>query len=198
MEKLQSLIANIEKHIELSSKEKTLIASRWEVFNVKKRQVLLVPGTVAVHKYFVLKGSLRQYFVDSQGIEHTTIFGLEGWWVSDACSFLKGTEAKFYIEAMEDSEIAAIRKEDLDELFLLVPSLNVFFRKLYQNAVSAKDERILHMLSSKAEDRFMRFLEKYPELESRIPQYYIASYLGITPEFFSRMKSRVAQDISRK
>lgn len=197
MENLDCLIESIEKHIELTRKEKLLILSRWEVLTIKKKQILLAPGTVAVYKYFVVKGSLRQYFVDDDGIEHTTIFGLEGWWVSDIGSFLKATEAKFYIETMEDSVIAAIKKEDLDELFVLVPKLNVFFRKMYQNAVSAKDERILNMLSSNAEDRFVKFLEKYPDLESRIPQYYIASYLGITPEFFSRMKSRVVQTVKK-
>lgn len=193
MGEFQKLFENIERHVDLSSCEKSVLASRLSVIHAKKRQVLLSPGTIGVFKYFILKGSLRQYFVDDDGVEHTTILGTEGWWISDINSFLNNTEAKFHIETMEDSEIAVLAKDDMEELFVLIPQLNVFFRKLYQSAVAAKDERILQMLSSKAEDRFLRFLEKYPDLDSRIPQYYIASYLGVTPEFFSRMKSRLVQ-----
>lgn len=185
------LLHSINQHVEISKEEVQKMIPYFNVVPVKKRQILLSPGDTVVPKFFVISGSIRQYLVTDNGIEHTIIFSLEGWWLTDLGSFLEDQKGKYYIEAMEDGEVAMISKANFDQLFEDFPALNIYFRKLYQKAVMAKDTRILNMLSNKAEDRFLQFVEKYPSLMQRIPQYIIASYLGVTPEFFSRMKSKL-------
>lgn len=184
---------SINQHVEITKEEVANMLPYFNVIPVKKKQILLSPGDTVVPKFFVISGSIRQYLVTDSGIEHTIIFSLEGWWLTDLGSFLEDQQGKYYIEAMEDGEVAAISKANFDQLFEDFPALNIYFRKLYQKAVMAKDTRILNMLSNKAEDRFLQFAEKYPTLMQRIPQYIIASYLGVTPEFFSRMKSKLSQ-----
>jgi CRP-like cAMP-binding protein len=102
-----------------------------------------------------------------------------------------GERSKYYVEALEDSEIFVITKERLEELFTQIPVLNIYFRKLYQNAIVSQNDRLLNILSTKADERYLRFIKKYPTLEGRLPQYHIASYLGVTPVFLSKMKTRI-------
>jgi CRP-like cAMP-binding protein len=139
----------------------------------------------------VLSGCLVQYYLDDNGTQHTLIIAPEGWWTTDLPSFLMGQASRYHIEALEDSEVLIISKEALDKLLVTIPSLNIYFRILYQNAIMAQEERLLNVLSTKVEERYLRFQKKYPQLENRVPQYWIASYLGVTPEFFSRVKSRL-------
>ncbi|GLB50517.1 Crp/Fnr family transcriptional regulator [Neptunitalea lumnitzerae] len=195
MDGFQVLLESLSNYIDLTDREKALIVSRLRYEKVKKKEILLRTGAVATQKMFMLNGILRQYIVNDEGIEHTSIFAVKGWWFSDIDSFVNEAPAKFCIETMVDSEIIFLSKQDLDDLYLRIPKLNVFFRELYQRAVSAKDERILNMLCSKAEERYEQFLRRYPNLEGKIPQYHIASYLGVTPEFFSRMKSQRSKTV---
>jgi CRP-like cAMP-binding protein len=152
---------------------------------------LVQPPDITIYEHFVITGCLVQYYLNDDGIQHTLLFAPEGWWTTDLPSFLTGQEARYYIEALEDSELLIISKESLDKLLIKVPLLNNFFRILYQNAIMAQEERLLNVLSTKVEERYLRFMKKYPQLQNRIPQYLIASYLGVTPEFFSKVKSRI-------
>ena len=111
--------------------------------------------------------------------------------MTDLQSFLTKQESKYPIQALEDSELLIIQKDALDKLLNEVPALNSYFRKLYAGAIIGNKERLLNVLSTKVEERYLRFVKKYPQLENRVPQYLIASYLGVTPEFFSRVKSKL-------
>lgn len=186
-----ALIQEIKKHIDLTTEEEELITTAFRYKKVRRNQVLVQPPDIAIYEHFVISGCLVQYYLDDNGIQHTLLFAPEGWWTTDLPSFLTGQEAKYHIEALEDSELLIISKQLLDKLLIKIPSLNNFFRVLYQNAVMAQEERLLNVLSTKVDERYLRFVKKYPQLQNRIPQYLIASYLGVTPEFFSKVKSRL-------
>lgn len=186
-----ALIQEIKKHSDLTTEEEELITTAFRYKKVRRNQVLVQPPDIAVYEHFVVSGCLVQYYLDDNGIQHTLLFAPEGWWTTDLPSFLTGQEAKYHIEALEDSELLIISKQLLDKLLVKIPSLNNYFRVLYQNAVMAQEERLLNVLSTKVDERYLRFIKKYPQLQNRIPQYLIASYLGVTPEFFSKVKSRI-------
>ena len=186
-----ALIQEIKKHIDLTTEDEELITLAFRHKKVRRNQVLVQPPDIAMYEHFVVRGCLVQYYLDDNGIQHTLLFAPEGWWTTDLPSFLTGQESKYHIEALEDSELLIISKQLLDKLLVKIPALNNFFRVLYQNAVMAQEERLLNVLSTKVEERYLRFVKKYPQLQNRLPQYLIASYLGVTPEFFSKVKARI-------
>lgn len=186
-----TLLQNIRKHIPLSDSEADLISSLLQVRKIRKNQLLVEPPLPSGAEHFVSKGCLRSYYLTNDGTEHTLSFAIEGWWMTDLQSFFTGEPAKYHIESLEEGEVFMLKKEHLDELYLQIPALNIYFRKLYQNSIISQTERLLNVLSTTADERYIRFIKKFPALESRLPQYLIASYLGVTPEFFSKIKSRI-------
>lgn len=186
-----ALLREFKKHISLTAEEEELIAESFRYKKVRRNQLLVQPPDVALHEHFVISGCLAEYYLDDNGTQHTLLFAPEGWWTTDLPSFLSGQASKYHVETLEDSELLMISKEALDKLLDKVPILNNYFRILYQNAIIGLQERTLNVLSTKVDERYLRFLKKYPQLENRLPQYLIASYLGVTPEFFSRVKSKM-------
>ncbi|HEY1163796.1 MAG TPA: Crp/Fnr family transcriptional regulator [Chitinophaga sp.] len=186
-----ALLQAFKKHINLTAEEEALITESFRYKKVRRNQLLVQPPDIALHEHFVISGCLVEYYIDDNGTQHTLLFAPEGWWTTDLPSFLSGQASKYHIETLEDSELLMISKESLDKLLAEVPILNNYFRILYQNAIIGLQERTLDVLSTKVEERYLRFLKKYPQLENRLPQYLIASYLGVTPEFFSRVKSKM-------
>lgn len=160
---------------------------------LRKRQYLLQAGDVSLYENFVLKGCLRAYTVDNDGTEHIVMFAVEGWWVSDLYSFLAGTPATQNIDALEDTEVFSIEKNDLEKLYQQVPEFNRMFRILLQNAFVAQQQRIIGSISQTAEEQYTSFSTKYSTLEQRIPQNQVAAYLGVTPETLSRIRKQQAK-----
>lgn len=185
------LIQELKRHVDLTAADEEVITKSFRYKKVRRNQYLVQPPDVALYEHFVVSGCLFQYYLDDDGIQHTLIFAPEGWWMTDLQSFLMKQESKYFIQALEDSEVLIIAKEVFDRLLKDVPALNSYFVMLYQKAIIGQNERLLNVLSTKVEERYFRFLKKYPQLENRVPQYLIASYLGVTPEFFSRVKSKL-------
>lgn len=186
------ILKNIREHITLSEYDAELFTSYLNVRKIRKNQLLVEPPYPANAEHFIKKGCLRNYFLDDNGVEHTINFGMEGWWMTDLQSFFTGEPAKYHVEALEEGEVLTLKKEDSEELFKKIPAFNTYFRILYQNSIISQQERLLNVLSTTAEERYLRFVKKYPTLENRVPQYLIASYLGVTPEFLSKIKARIA------
>ena len=186
------LLENISRHIQLTDDEVEYFKSILHHRTLRKRQYLLQAGDVCRFENFVNKGCLRAYTVDDKGEEHIAMFGIEGWWISDLYSFHTGAPAKQHIDALEDSEVFSIEKNDLEKLYLRVPRFDRFFRVLLQNAFVANQNRILASISQTAEEQYLAFVKKYPSLEQRVPQHQIASYLGITPETISRIRKQLS------
>jgi CRP-like cAMP-binding protein len=128
--------------------------------------------------------------VDDSGQEHILMFGIEDWWIADMYSLTTGNPALTNVDALEDSELLLIDRNDYEDLMLKVPVLEKVFRIKLQRAFVAHQRRLIENMSLPAEERFKNFSEQYPLLVKRIPQKYIASYLGITAESLSRIRKQ--------
>lgn len=187
------IIKNIEKHISLTSEERSFFTSILRPKTLHRKDFLLRAGEVCRHENFINKGCLRAYTIDGKGNEHIVMFAPEDWWTSDMYSFLTQTPASYHIDALEETEIWQIEKADLERLYDRVPKFNKLYRLLLQNAFVAQQQRISQNLSDSAEIRYQLFLSKYKGLDQRIPQKQIAAYLGITPEFLSMLRRKLSQ-----
>jgi CRP-like cAMP-binding protein len=159
---------------------------------LRKRQYLLQEGDICKYTSFVEKGILRTYTVDDKGAEHILQFSPEGWWVADLYSFLTQEPSVFNIEALEDCELLLITKPSWDTLLEKIPAFERYFRILIQNNLIATQRRLMGTLSETAEEQYIKLTHAFPECVQRVPQHMIASYLGITPETLSRIRSQMA------
>lgn len=188
------ILKNISRFINLNEGEKNFFTSLLKVKKLRKRQFLLQEGEVGRYQYFIKKGCLRTYTIDDKGQEHIIQFAIEDWWTGDMYSFLTQTPAKLNIEAIEDSELFCIDNPSLEILYHKVPKFERFFRLLLQNAFIANQSRIIESMSLTADERYCKFIERYPAMERRLPLKHIASYLGITAESLSRIRNRYVKN----
>ncbi|WP_417611909.1 Crp/Fnr family transcriptional regulator [Owenweeksia hongkongensis] len=188
---MQLLIQHIQEQVSLSDEESHLISQTFTSKVLDKKEMLLFKGDVSNHMRFIEKGCLRAYNIDDAGNEHILQFGIEGWWVNDLFSCITQQPAQGFIQALEPSRILQIHRESLDELFKTVPVMERFFRLKIQSAYVALQERTIHSMSKTAEQRYLDFRNKYRNIEQRVPQYMVASYLGITPEHLSSLRKKL-------
>lgn len=188
---------NISRWIGLSDEEMDFFTSRLIFRKIRRRQYILQEGDICKHYTFVNKGCLRLYSVDENGFEHVLQFAPEDYWVADIESFHQETQTSLYIEALEPSEILQITRTDLAKTFLKHPSFDRVFRIMMENAFIGLQKRVLQNISSTAEERYLTFVEKFPQLINRLPQKQIASYIGITPEFLSNIRKVLRQKSSK-
>ena len=185
------LIANILKHVALSPQEQELFLSKTETLHYKAKTILLNAGEVCKNSYFVNSGVLRSFNINDNIVEHVMSFACQGWWISDMYSLISQKPGNLFIEVIEDAEVVLLSKENQEQLYHDIPKLERFFRILTENALVANQQRIMDNLSLSAEERFEKFSKKYPSLIQQVPQKQIASFIGVTPEFFSKMKSKM-------
>jgi CRP-like cAMP-binding protein len=165
--------------------------SKTETKNVKAKTILLSSGEIAKHTYFVNSGILRSFNINDNIIEHVLHFACEGWWIGDMYSYISEKPGNLFIEVLEDAEIVSISKENHQLLYHEIPKLERFFRILAENSLVSHQERLMDNLSLTAEERFEKFCAKYPTLIQKVSQKQIASYIGVTPEFLSKLKKRL-------
>ena len=183
------ILKNLSRFITLTPEEESYFTSLLKVKRLKKKQYLLQEGDIVRFDYFVNKGCLRTYTIDEKGLEHIVQFSIEDWWTGDMYSFLTQKPARYTIDAIEDTELLCLERASLEELYIKVPKFERYFRLLLQNAFVSLQERIIASLSQPADERYCTFINKYPNMEKRLPLKQIASYLGITPESLSRIRS---------
>jgi CRP-like cAMP-binding protein len=187
------LISSISRHISLTAEEIAFFTSLLKSKFLANGEFLLREGDICKHESFVVKGCLKTYYLDENGLEHIIDFSIEEWWADDLYSLLTQTASKSNIKAIEDTDILQIGKTDLELLYQKIPKFERFFRILFQNAYIAQRDQINLALSASAEERYILFLKKKPYAEKRFSQKDIASYLGITPQFLSTLKKRLGQ-----
>lgn len=161
---------------------------------LRKKRFLLQDGDACIYTTFVEKGLLRSFIIDDKGNEHILQFGMQGWWVADLYSFLTGEPSEYNIEALEDSELLLITKPSWDLLLKEVPAFERYFRILIQNSLIATQRRLLGTMSTTAEERYTKLLQQFPDIVQRVPQHMIASYIGVTRETLSRLRSQLASE----
>ncbi|PSK83775.1 Crp/Fnr family transcriptional regulator [Prolixibacter denitrificans] len=184
------LLYYLNNWVDITEQEEAIILSAFEPTSIKKKKDLLVPGEVCRYVYFVTKGGLRSYFVDSKGVEHIYQIRLDNSWISDLESFFSQRPSKYYIEAMEDTQMLRISHERLEQLYHEVPKLERYFRILFQKAYINALERLNATMWESAVERYNDMLKEHSDIFQRVPLTYIASYLGITPESLSRIRKK--------
>lgn len=191
---MQALIRHFQEYIPFTEEEIKLLEPRVQTRRIKRRQMILQEGFVCRHYSFVVEGCFKMYGVDDKGFEHNIQFAAEGDWIADIGSFHTQKPSKLFIEALENAEIIQIEQPNLYFLYLNIPKLDRIFKVLIENKFVELQNRVLQTFSSTAEQRYLSFLEQYPTLANRLPNTQIASYLGITPEFLSKIR----RDLSKR
>ncbi|WP_213279697.1 Crp/Fnr family transcriptional regulator [Chryseobacterium indologenes] len=190
------ILKNISRHISLTNQEKSYFLSLLKEKKVVKKELILQQQQACKEINFVQTGILRAFHMDTTGKESTIMFAVSDWWITDMYCFINQKPAMLNIEALEDSSILQLQKDHLDDLYHKIPKFERFFRIMMQNAYIREQLRTIENLSLPAEERYYNFLQKYPEAVKRIRQKQIASYLGITPEFLSLIKSKQKNSFS--
>lgn len=186
----QNLINHINRFVALTDEETEILTSYLKPKSLKKKEFLLIEGAICKANYFVKKGCFRLYFINEKGAEQILQFGIENWWITDLASLEYQSPSQFFIQALENGEVDVLEKRHEEELFEKVPKLERYFRIVLQKSYAASLRRIKIFSSQTAEERYTNFNNSFPEFVQRIPQYMLASYLGFTPEFLSKIRAK--------
>jgi CRP-like cAMP-binding protein len=186
----EPIITYVQKFVRLTPEEANVFSGGFKEVKIKKKQLIVQPGFVARHRYFVLKGALRAYVVGEDGQEHSIQLAIEDWWISDYNSYMFQQPASMFVVAVEDSIVLQVSFEEETALKAANYKFETFFRMIAERATASMQRRLIANLVHAAEDRYNLFLEKYPHMVNRFPQYVIASYLGMTTEFLSKIRNR--------
>jgi CRP-like cAMP-binding protein len=185
----QPLIDYITKKVGVSPEEAELFVSFFKLTKVKKRQFIIQPDFVAKYRNFVLQGALMGYVVADEGQDHIIQLAIEDWWISDYNSYIFQQPATMFVTALEDSVILQLEYADEQKLKAMNHKYETFFRIMAELSFAGMQRRIISNLTKTAEERFNEFEDRYPQLSIRFPQYVIASYLGMTTQYLSKLRN---------
>ena len=185
------ILNNVAKHIQLTRDEEQHFLSLLRPVTIKRKHLLLREGDNCKFSAFVTRGVLRSFNIDESGVERVLAFAPVDWWIGDLYSFFSDQPAILSIDALEETEALLLMKADQEKLYEQVPVFERYFRIAIQNSLVANQQRLLDNMVLSAEDRYLKFCKRYPTLINTVPQKDIAAYLGITPEFFSKMKNEM-------
>ncbi|WP_116790601.1 Crp/Fnr family transcriptional regulator [Flavobacterium psychrotrophum] len=182
---------HLEKFIEISDEEFQEVLPYFTQAHLKKKETIMEKGQICNYHYFVLEGCLRKFFINDKGVEHTTEFAIETWWITDNIAYEHLLQSEFSIQAVERSEILMISHAAQEELLTMHPKMERYFRFVYQRAYAASQMRIKYLYDYTREELYLHFCKKHPYFIQRIPQYLIASFLGFTPEYLSELRRKM-------
>ncbi|KQR93250.1 cyclic nucleotide-binding protein [Chryseobacterium sp. Leaf180] len=183
--------SHLKKLINISDEESASVSAFFQVLEVKKRENLMSDGELCKFKYFVLSGCLRKFFVNEKGVEQTTEFAIENWWLADNFAFEQQAKSTFNIQAVEKTTLVMIDFHSQELLLQKHPVMERYFRIVYQRAYAASERRIRYLYEMTREELYVNFSTLYPWFIQRIPQYLIASFLGFTPEYLSEIRKKL-------
>ena len=187
-----TVIANFERFVVLNDAERQAIIDRFHIKQVRKKQMLVQPGFVCGYRTYVVEGAIRAFFICSNMQEHNIALAVDDWWITDYSSYHFQQPASMFLEAVEASTILQISYQDEEDLLREFPVFERFFRIVTQRSFARLQQRLMNNLSQRAEERYDDMVRKYPKLVARFPQYVIASFLGMTTEFLSKIKRKQA------
>jgi CRP-like cAMP-binding protein len=183
------IIAYIQKYVALTPEEASYFASCFTEVKIKKRQMMVQPGFTATRRNYVLNGALRSYVVNDAGQEVTIAFAVKDWWITDYNSYIYQQPATLFVVAVEDSTVLQLDFEKEQELKKSNCKFETFFRSIAERGLAFQQRTLITNLTHSAEERYDHFMEKYPQIAARVPQYALASYLGMTTEFLSKIRN---------
>ena len=188
------LLDYIKKYINLTLEEEILLLSKINIRTYLKNQYIVQQGDVCKSVNFIITGCTKTFYKDTEGQEHIVMFSIEDWWTSDLGSFITQKPADFNIQCIENTQLIQFGYNNLEEIYIEIPKFERLFRKIVERAYVASQKRIVRNFSLDAKERYKIFKTTYPKIDQRVPQYMIASYLGITKEFLSKIKSQLINE----
>ncbi len=191
---MKSFFEYLKRYIQLTEVEEGILASKLKHRTYLKGQYIVQAGDVCRYQTFILAGKARTFCLTDDGNEHIISFGIENWWVGDLKSFITQTPAEADVQCLAKTQVIQISYTHLEELYKEVPKMERLFRLIIQNAYVNSQRRIIRNYSMSAKERYLLFCKEYPEIAQRVPQYMIASYLGITKEFLSNIRSQIVKE----
>jgi CRP-like cAMP-binding protein len=186
----ERLFAHIKKYVILQPEDETWLQENLEYHEIKNKAFLLEAGQVCTANYFVIEGCIRMYLDTRQGAEQIIQFGIDNWWITDPMSLNLQQPSKYYLQAVEHSSILILKNTVQEDAFRNVPQLERYFRIIYERAYAASLTRIHYILNLSGEERYKQFSTSFPDFVQRVPQYMLASFLGFTPEFLSKVRGK--------
>ncbi|WP_296705349.1 Crp/Fnr family transcriptional regulator [Algoriphagus sp.] len=184
------LYLHLSKYVVVSESEFSDILNFFEKRKLSKKEIIMQAGTKCNSNYFVAQGCLHMYLVNENGNEQTVQFGIENWWITDFMAFQHQKTTDYFIQAVENSEILCIDSKKQEELFKKFPQVESYFRIIYQTAYGAAINRLKYIFTYSKEVIYYKFREQFPDFVARVPQYLVATYLGLTPEYLSQIKHK--------
>ncbi len=185
-----AFISHVKKFVPLSAEEEQIVNAHVHVLNIKRKSWLLTEGQICRSNYFVENGCLRMYYITDRGTEQITQFALENWWLADFMSLTTQKPTPFFIQAIEDAQVVALDYHKQEELLKQMPKMERYFRLMMQRGYAAMQMRIKYLHDFSKEGAYLQFSTMFPEFVQRVPQYMLASYLGLTPEYLSEIRKR--------
>lgn len=189
MEQHKALIEHVNKRVALNEEEIQEFISCFKVTKIKKRQFIIQPDFVAKYRNYVVDGAFRAYVVADEGEEHTIQFAVEDWWISDYSSFIYQQPASMFVIALEDSIVLQIDYEAEQKLKSQNHKFETFYRIMAERSFAGIQKRLISNLTKTAEERFTEFEQNYPKIANRVPQYALASFLGMTTQYMSKLRN---------
>lgn len=189
----ESLKKHIREYIDISDEKLEKYCNAFQYRKLKKKEFLLKEGNICEFEGFVTSGCFKVFHTDHNGAEQIVYFGIENWWISDIDSFINEIPSKLNIQALEDSEILLIARDDKEKIYKEIPEIERLMRVKFQKWIIALQRRIIDNLSKLSEERYTEFLQDYPQIAHRLSNIQIAAYLGVTPEFISRIRRKITK-----
>ncbi|UTW65462.1 Crp/Fnr family transcriptional regulator [bacterium SCSIO 12643] len=186
----KELFNHFNKYVKINEPDFEQMLLFFDQIELKKKELLMRSGQRCYKNHFVLKGCLHLFFVNDKGIERTVQFAIENWWLTDFLAFHHGSTTEFSIQAVEPTQVLSISYQNQEILLQKFPQLEKYFRHIYQISYGAALIKMKHLYNFSKEEMYFNFIEQFPEFEQRVPQYLIASFLGLTPEYVSEIRSK--------
>jgi len=183
----------IQKYASFSAEETDILDALLQPQSIPKKTFLLKEGQICNFESFINKGCIRTYYIDEHGDDVTLQFAIENWWVSDITSFHERVPSNMFIETLEDCEVLTLTLENKEKLLKAAPKFERMFRLMVQRNLAVLQQRLFKTISTTATDKYLDFLNRYPTIPQRVAQHYIASYLGFTPEFLSKVRAKLSK-----
>lgn len=192
MEYINVLQAYIQNIVNADQEAVAAFINKMHLKTIPKKDIVLKEGQQSTDMYFIIKGSMRMYYINDKGVETNVEFGIENWWLGDMSSFLNNNASKLNIQALEITEVAIMDRQSMEILLKMHPVFERFFRIIISRHMGKIQERLLKMISANVEQNYLEFIDNYPDIFARVSQHHIASYLGCTPEFLSKIRAKLA------
>ncbi len=189
----ENINKNVSKGVSFSAKELARFDELLQVKHFPKKTFLLQEGEICNFEAYINKGCTRTYYIDENGFEVTLMFSIEDWWISDIASFYEQRPSNLFIETLEDCELLVFNPVTKEMLLAEVPKFERVFRLMVQRRLAVTQNRLISTIAKPAQEKYLDFIERYPTIPQRVPQHYIASYLGISPEFLSKVRAKLSK-----